>query len=101
MKRTFFYFFVTVATDPNANGMCFMLKVTYESPDYAARFLSPVMIFPCIGSRDEESNRRLRDAMKLETWGSVQSLRRESHESSDTCCMVTTSASLQWLQRHR
>ena len=76
---------LTFAADPNANGMGFMLRVTYESPGCAARFLSPVMIFPCIGSRNEESNQRLRDAMKLGTWGSVQSLRRESHEPSDTC----------------
>jgi len=76
---------LTFAADPNANGMGFMLKVTYETESYAARFLSPVMIFPCIGSRNEESNQRLRDAMKLGTWGSVQSLRRESHEPSDTC----------------
>ena len=76
---------VTFAADPNANGMGFMLKVTYERQSYAARFLSPVMIFPCIGSRSEASNQRLRDAMKLGTWGSVKSLRRESHEPSDTC----------------
>lgn len=76
---------LTVAADPNATGMGFMLKVKHEGQSYAARFLSPVMIFPCIGSRDEEANQRLRDAMKLGTWGSVQSLRRESHEPSDTC----------------
>src|SRR6266850_8495588 len=76
---------LTFGADPNANGMGFTLKVTYESQIYAARFLSPVMIFSCIGSRNEESNQRLRDAMKLGTWGSVQSLRRESHEPSDTC----------------
>jgi len=76
---------LTVAADPGANGIGFMLKVKDESQSYAARFLSPVMIFPCIGARDEEANQRLRDAMKLGTWGSVKSLRRESHESSDTC----------------
>jgi len=65
--------------------MGFMLKVEREGQGYAARFLSPVMIFPCIGARDEEANERLRDAMKRGTWGLVQSLRRESHESSDTC----------------
>ncbi len=76
---------LTFAADPDANGMGFMLKVTYERQSYAARFLSPVMIFPCIGSRNEEANQRLLDAMKRGTWGSVQSLRRESHEPSDTC----------------
>src|SRR3984893_5727343 len=47
---------LTVAADPNASGMGFMLKVTYESQSYTARFLTPVMIFPCIGARSEESN---------------------------------------------
>jgi len=76
---------LTFAADPDANGMGFMLKVIYERQSYTARFLSPVMIFPCIGSRDEESNQRLRDALKSGTWGSVQSLRREPHEPSDIC----------------
>lgn len=76
---------LTFAADPNANGMGFMLKVTYKSQSYSARFLSPVMIFSCIGSRNEESNKRLSDAMKLGTWASVQCLHREPHEPSDTC----------------
>ncbi len=76
---------VTFASDPNANGIGFMLKVTYKGQSYAAHFLSPVMIFPCIGSRSVASNQRLHDAMKLGTWGTVQSLRRESHERSETC----------------
>jgi protein-L-isoaspartate(D-aspartate) O-methyltransferase len=73
------------------------LKVKREGQSYAARFLSPVMIFPCIGSRAEESNQRLIDAMKRGTWASVQSLRREPHQVSDTCwlhgsdfCLSTT-----------
>jgi protein-L-isoaspartate(D-aspartate) O-methyltransferase len=76
---------LTFAADPDANGMGFMLKVKQEDQSYAARFLGPVMIFPCIGSRDEDSNQRLREAIRRGTWGAVQSLRRESHESSDTC----------------
>lgn len=76
---------LTIAADANAIGTGFMLKVKHEYQSYAARFLSPLMIFPCIGSRDEEANQRLRDAMKLGTWGSVRSLHREAHEPSDTC----------------
>lgn len=76
---------LTVAVDQSTNGMGFMLKVKREGNRYAAHFLTPVMIFPCIGSRDEESNQRLREAMQRGTWGLVQSLRREPHEQSDTC----------------
>lgn len=76
---------LTFAANPEATGMGFMLKVSREEEKYEAQFLSPVMIFPCIGSRDEDSNRRLRETMQRGTWTTVQSLRREPHEASDTC----------------
>jgi protein-L-isoaspartate(D-aspartate) O-methyltransferase len=76
---------LTVARDETSGGMGFMLKVEREERGYAARFISPVAIFPCIGSRDAESNQRLREVMSKGTWGTVQSLRREPHEASDTC----------------
>ncbi|MDT5059656.1 MAG: protein-L-isoaspartate(D-aspartate) O-methyltransferase [Acidobacteriota bacterium] len=76
---------LTVARDETSGGMGFMLKVDREEKGYAARFISPVAIFPCIGSRDAESNQRLREAMSKGTWGTVQSLRREPHEPSETC----------------
>jgi protein-L-isoaspartate(D-aspartate) O-methyltransferase len=76
---------LTFAAGPEATGMGFMLKVSRQAEEYAARFLSPVMIFPCIGSRDEDSNRRLHEAIKLGTWTTVQSLRRDHHEASETC----------------
>jgi protein-L-isoaspartate(D-aspartate) O-methyltransferase len=88
---------LTVAANPNAIGMGFMLKVKEEDGHYAARFLSPVMIFPCIGSRDEESNLRLQDAMKRGTWGAVQSLRRDSHQTSDSCWLHTDNICLSTL----
>lgn len=76
---------LTITQDENVHGMGFMLKVTNKPNGYAARFLSSVMIFPCIGSRDEDANRRLREAMMKGTWGSVQSLRRDAHEAEETC----------------
>jgi protein-L-isoaspartate(D-aspartate) O-methyltransferase len=76
---------LTVARDETSSGMGFMLKVNREEKGYAARFISPVAIFPCIGSRDEDSNQRLREEMSKGTWGTVQSLRREQHDASETC----------------
>jgi protein-L-isoaspartate(D-aspartate) O-methyltransferase len=76
---------LTVARDETSSGMGFMLKVNRKEKGYAARFISPVAIFPCIGSRDAESNQRLREAMSKGTWGTVESLRREPHEASETC----------------
>lgn len=76
---------LTIVQDQNVHGVGFTLRVERKDNGYAARFTSSVMIFPCIGSRDEEANRLLREAMMKGTWGLVQSLRREAHEPNDTC----------------
>jgi protein-L-isoaspartate(D-aspartate) O-methyltransferase len=76
---------LTIAEGEKAHGLGFMLKIARQENGYAARFLSSIMIFPCIGSRDEGSEQRLREALMKGTWGLVQSLRRDTHESGDTC----------------
>lgn len=76
---------LTVARDESSGGGGFMLKVTREENGYAARFISPVAIFSCAGSRDAELNGRLREAMAKGTWMTVQSLRRDAHEATETC----------------
>jgi len=77
--------YLTVAFDDSGSGRGFMLKVKREGRLYTARFLYSVSVFHCEGSRDEEANHRLREAFMRGVWGSVQSLRRDDHESSDTC----------------
>ncbi|HYJ47574.1 MAG TPA: methyltransferase domain-containing protein [Pyrinomonadaceae bacterium] len=77
---------LTIARDETTAGGGFMLKVRRDGEGYAARFISPVAIFSCVGARDEASQRRLREAMMKGTWGRVQSLRRDAHEvAADTC----------------
>ena len=76
---------LTVARSQDEGGGGFMLKIWREGDAYAARFLSPVAIFPCAGARDEESNRRLREALMRGDFASVQSLRRDAHEARATC----------------
>jgi protein-L-isoaspartate(D-aspartate) O-methyltransferase len=77
--------YLTVAFDDGGSGRGFTLKVKREDRGYTAQFLSGVSVFHCIGSRDEEANQRLREAFMRGALGSVQSLRRDGHESSDTC----------------
>ena|SRR5918911_57731 len=76
---------LTVARDETTGGGGFMLKVKREEKGYAARFISPVAIYSCAGARDVELNQKLREAMARGTFMTVQSLRRELHEASDTC----------------
>ena len=76
---------LTIGAEGSTHGMGFMLKVKNEHGNYSARFLSSVMIFPCIGTRDEEANQRLLEAVKRGTWGSIQSVRRDPHEATESC----------------
>jgi protein-L-isoaspartate(D-aspartate) O-methyltransferase len=77
--------YLTVAFDDGNSGRGAMLKVKREDRGYTAHFLGHVSVFHCIGSRDEEANQRLREALMRGAWRSVQSLRRDSHELSDAC----------------
>ena len=62
-----------------------MLKVVRGDDGYAAEFFSPVGIFPCIGTRDAESEQSLREAFARGNWEAVRSLRRDPHAATDTC----------------
>ena len=73
---------VTQSGAPEGGGM---LKVWREGAGYAARFVSMVYIFPCLGSRDEEDNRRLQKAFARSNFAAVRSLRRDAHAENATC----------------
>jgi protein-L-isoaspartate(D-aspartate) O-methyltransferase len=62
-----------------------VVKVTRQSEGLAACFISQVGIFSCVGSRDAELNYRLKQAFERDDWNSVQSLRRDAHDPTDTC----------------
>lgn len=75
---------LTVAFD-TSHGRGLMLKIARQPQGFAARFLSEVGIFPCVGARDTEVNTQLAEAFRRHTWQSVQSLRRDLHEPTETC----------------
>jgi protein-L-isoaspartate(D-aspartate) O-methyltransferase len=81
--RLILYLTATFENDDTGRGM--MLKVKREECGYAAHFLASVSVYHCIGARDEEANQRLHAAFRRGAWGAVQSLRRDPHESNDTC----------------
>jgi protein-L-isoaspartate(D-aspartate) O-methyltransferase len=68
---------LTFSKEPGETGTGFMLKVKREGQEYAARFVSPVSIYPCIGARDEQMNTKLREAMMRGTWATVKNPRRK------------------------
>ena len=77
--------FLTAALDDSGSGKGGMLKVSRNDHGYAARFLSPVSVFHCIGSRDHAANRRLRESFNRGGWQRVRSLRRDQHEVGHDC----------------
>ncbi len=74
---------LTVTTTPGSTGH--ILKVTRVEQGYAARFISRTAIFPCIGARELDADRRLWEAFAQGGWESVRSLRRDQHEPALTC----------------
>jgi len=76
---------LTVAYDDIGHGRGGVLRIVRRPHGFAARFISEVGIFPCLGARDPELNTRLAAAFRAHTWESVQSLRRDQHEPVETC----------------
>jgi protein-L-isoaspartate(D-aspartate) O-methyltransferase len=76
---------LTVTEESDRAGGGRVLKVTRQREGFTASFISEVGIFSCVGGRDAELNRRLKEAFERGDWKSLQSLRREPHEPADTC----------------
>jgi protein-L-isoaspartate(D-aspartate) O-methyltransferase len=76
---------LTVSEGADGGGGGRVLKVTRQPEGFTASFISGVGIFSCVGSRDSELNQRLKEAFEREDWQSVQSLRRDKHDPTDTC----------------
>jgi protein-L-isoaspartate(D-aspartate) O-methyltransferase len=88
---------LTVSDNENGHGFGGVLKVKRKDGGFAARFISRVGVFPCIGVRDLNLNERLKVAFERGNRKSVQSLRRDSHNFNDTCWLHTDSFCLSTL----
>ena len=86
---------LTVTEDRGGEGR--ILKVTRQPEGFTASFISGVRIFSCVGGRDAELNRRLKEAFERDDWKSVQSLRRDKHDPTDTCSLHAESFCLSTL----
>jgi protein-L-isoaspartate(D-aspartate) O-methyltransferase len=69
----------------NEEGKGMMLKVTREPSGWAAKFVSGLIIFHCVGGRDPELCRRLAAGFAEGSWRSVQSVTRDSHDPGSQC----------------
>ncbi len=87
---------LTVTIMPGSMGH--ILKVTRTEQGYTARFISRTAIFPCIGTRDLDADRRLWEAFAQGGWESVRSLRRDQHEPDPTCWLHGDSFCLSTLE---
>jgi len=76
---------MTVSIDDRGMGGGWMLKLTATGRGIVARFVSPLVVYPCIGARDESGDRSLRDAFGRGRESEVRSLRCDPHASDATC----------------
>ena len=63
--------------------------ITRGGDGYAARWISPVAIFPCAGGRDKASEARLARAFEKGGWEFVKRLRRGAETTPDRCWLWT------------
>jgi protein-L-isoaspartate(D-aspartate) O-methyltransferase len=62
-----------------------VFRIERRGQDYFAKWISPVAIFPCAGSRDEVSERALADAFVKGGWQQVTRLYRDSDVAAEDC----------------
>ncbi|MFP6627639.1 MAG: hypothetical protein VCC67_01225, partial [Myxococcota bacterium] len=69
------------------HGVGWILKLSHTAKGFAARFISPVGIYHCVGARDEDFNRLLSQAFMRgeDELLKVRSLRRDPHDIADDC----------------
>ena len=66
-----------------------VLRVRHGSGGFDARFIMPVGIYPCVGARDDEHERRLRLAFQKGDAAAVRSLRCDDHLEGESCWLHT------------
>jgi protein-L-isoaspartate(D-aspartate) O-methyltransferase len=71
-----------------------MLRVEKRIESYAARFISPVGIFHCLGARTVEGEEKLRATYQRGDWSAVRSLRRDRHDEVPSCWLHEPSCCL-------
>jgi protein-L-isoaspartate(D-aspartate) O-methyltransferase len=62
-----------------------VFRIQRRGHDYFARWISPVAIFPCAGSRDEVSERALAEAFAKGGWQKVTRLYRDQEIPHERC----------------
>jgi protein-L-isoaspartate(D-aspartate) O-methyltransferase len=62
-----------------------VFRIERRGEDYLAKWISPVAIFPCAGSRDEASERLLADAFTKGGWERVTRLYRNQSIADENC----------------
>jgi protein-L-isoaspartate(D-aspartate) O-methyltransferase len=62
-----------------------VFRIERRGEDYLAKWISPVAIFPCVGNRDEASERPLADAFAKGGWEKVTRLCRNQRIAEEKC----------------
>jgi len=75
---------LTIATSPQL-GIGVMAKIVHEGKGFSAQIVTAVAIYSCTGMRDPQREALLKVAMKSGGLLKMKSVRRDAHESSDTC----------------
>jgi len=79
---------ITTAKNADGIGVGGMLLITRRGAGFAAKVVSPVAIFPCLGARDPDLNEQLAGKSRA-AWLAIRSVRHDAHDRCDTCWLHT------------
>jgi protein-L-isoaspartate(D-aspartate) O-methyltransferase len=85
---------LTMTMNSKAAGVGIMTKIVRKEDRYSAQIVSPVAIYSCQSSRDPKLEPLLRGAMAKGDLLKMKSVRRDSHEQSDSCVVHGTEVCL-------
>jgi protein-L-isoaspartate(D-aspartate) O-methyltransferase len=75
---------ITASLDDSGMGYGAMFLVAHRERGFSVRHISPAAFFPCIGRRNQVTNRRLLAKSEID-WLSPKSIRLDAHIEDSTC----------------
>jgi protein-L-isoaspartate(D-aspartate) O-methyltransferase len=76
---------LTFEPAPGVAGKGCVILITRSADGFAARIVSIVQVYSCVGGRDSRLNAALMQTFSRGGWEKVRSLRRDPHDASDRC----------------
>ena len=90
---------ITASLDETGIGFGAMFLITRHKEGFSVQHVSPAAFFPCIGARDNDTNRKL-IANSEADWLAPRSVRMDAHVEDSTCWLHSSGRCLSRVSLH-